>query len=117
MGKMGKLLEHFSEIGESVQTMADTVGPELGKIVGVGLTMATAAQVVATVVAPELTAGIVAGAMLGGMVLQWLRGRSQKKALEAMAADGLTPSGPAVICGEHGQAEFQAAQQAMENLR
>ena len=109
---------NVNDIANPIQTLADVVGPETAKIVGAGLTVATAAQVIAMVVAPALAGGVAAVGMLAGMVLQYLRGRSQKKMMTAMANDGLTPEGPAFICGEHGGAEFQAVQQqALENGR
>jgi len=108
----------ITDFANPIQTLADIVGPETAKIVGVGLTAATAAQMIALMVAPAVAGGVAAIGMVTGMVLQYLRGRHQKKMMAAMAKDGLTPEGPAMLCGEHSEAEFQAVQQqAMENGR
>lgn len=113
MGKFDKF-NHLNEISGAIQTMADCVGVDVGKIVGTGLTMATAGAVIAGVVAPAMAGPIIAGSLAAGMAIEYLRGRHAKKIAQAMTNANLTPEGPAFISGEYGTKDFQAFQQQMK---
>ena len=116
---MAKLnLSSINDIANPLLQLANLGGEEFQKMVAAGLVTGTALEAIAAFFAPQLVLGVGAIGTLGGMLIEYLRGRKEKQMALAMANDGLTPEGPAFICGENGAAELQAVQQqTMENGR
>ena len=70
-------IDSIQEIANPLLELANLGGEQLLKMVSVGLAVGGALETIAAIIAPQIALGVAAVGTLGGMLMEYLRGRKE----------------------------------------